>query len=227
MILKSYEIKFSRPRGFLVLDGVNGAGKTTLMKRIVRHLQERSFPVLSTREPGATALGAELRRILLASKPGTVAPLSEVFLFAADRHNHVKQLIEPALKQGHVVLSDRYYYSTTAFQGYGRELDLNIVQAINDVAIAGCLPDFLLLLDLEPEEGLRRAGLRLDSQDKDGFEQEGLEFHHRLRRGFLEIAKNCAEPVVVLDASLSQDQIWMETAPLIDAWLAVLKREGA
>ena len=227
MIVKPEKLVFDRPRGFIALDGVNGAGKSTLMHKIMERLSEKSLPALATREPGSTDLGVALRKILLESSPGRVAPLAELFLFAADRHNHVKQVIEPALCLRRLVVSDRYYYSTAAFQGYGRNLELAAVNAINTIAIDSCLPDLLLLLDLDPQEGLRRTRSRNDCGEKDSFESEEIEFHRRLRRGFLESARTCREPVLVIDASQNQHDIWSVVGPVIDQWTAAVCAERA
>ncbi|NLF24289.1 MAG: dTMP kinase [Deltaproteobacteria bacterium] len=223
MIVQPEDIIFEKPRGFLVLDGANGAGKTTLMHKLVEHLRRQSLPVLATREPGSTKLGQTLRKILLESEPDTVAPLTEVFLFAADRHNHVQKIIQPALARREMVISDRYYYSTAAFQGYDRMLDLHAVSTINSLAINGCLPDLLILLDLDPEEGLRRTKLRAESEGKDGFESESIDFHHRLRQGFIELARTCAEPVWVVDAEQTPDSIWRQILPIIERWSAAFQ----
>lgn len=210
--------KFPHGAGFLVVDGVNGAGKSTFIRRLVQHLEERGVTPTVTREPGGTPLGSVLRPLLLESRG--VAPLAELFMFAADRAQHVATLIRPALAAGRAVISDRYYYSTTAFQGYGRGLPLERVEAINALAIDGCLPDLLLLLDLDPAEGLRRTRSRQSNGEEDRIEHEELAFHHRLRDGFLDLARRCREPCLVIDAAVSQELMWRQAEAVVENWLA-------
>ncbi len=212
----SSSFSFHEPAGFIAVDGVNGAGKSTLIARIVEELTARGLPLETTREPGGTELGVKLRRLLLEST-GT-APLAELFLFAADRAQHVAARIRPALEAGRLVITDRFYYSTEAFQGYGRGLPLGAVQEINRLAVDGCLPDLLILLDLDPEKGLQRAGKRPASGEQDSFEKEELAFHVRLRNGFLELARHCAEPCLIVDASRDEAAVWSRVRPLIQKW---------
>ena len=201
----------ARPQGFLVLDGVNGAGKTTQLKLLSQYLLQLGKDVVCTREPGAGDLGAELRRIVLSGQY-QIDPVAELLLFEADRAQHVSGLIRPALKSGKIVISDRYYYSSEAFQGYGRGLDLQMVQSLNDIAIQGLRPDLCIILDLDPAQGLARANSRNAatgiSTEKDRMEDIEIDFHRRLRQGFLKIAENCPEPCLVIDANQSPEAIW-------------------
>ena len=131
MITDVRTFSLSKAPAFIVVEGVNGAGKSTLQKEIVKYFQEKSLPLVSTREPGATPLGKELRSIVLRENGERISELAELFLFAADRNEHVSKVISPALKAGSSVVSDRYYYSTVAFQGYGRGIQRHIVESIN------------------------------------------------------------------------------------------------
>lgn len=217
MITSLNQLSSIRPKGFLVLDGVNGAGKTTLLKKILQYLADNNKTVKATREPGATELGVNLRRLLLENPNEQPCSIAEMFLFAADRAEHVNKLIRPAINRGELVISDRYYYSTVAFQGYGRKLDLEMTYSINQIAIDGMLPDLVLLMDLDPAEGLRRTTARsTEDCGKDSFEREALEFHRAIREGFLEIAKTAPEQFYLIDASKSQEQIWDEVKQIID-----------
>lgn len=200
---------YERPRGFLVLEGVNGAGKSTVKRHIESFLVDLGQPFASTREPGGTRLGVELRKILLEHSADAPSLMTELLLFGADRAHHVASHIVPALETGHIVLSDRYYYSTEAFQGFGRGLDRAAVQAVNKLAVGDILPDLVLLLDVDAKTGLERSKRRND--DKDAFEQEEIAFHDRVRQGYLTIAAECAEPVLVIDASQPQSVV-VETA---------------
>jgi len=210
------------PKGFLAVDGVNGAGKSTLIERLAAHLEERALPFVMTREPGGTPLGSVLRPVLLESR---LSPLAELFLFAADRAEHVAARIRPALAARRLVVTDRYYYSTAAFQGYGRRLPLDRVERINSLAVDGCYPDALILLDLDAAEGLRRTRGRELSGERDCIENEELAFHHRLREGFLDLARRCAEPCLVIDAGQSREAIWQSALPLINGWIDAWKEQ--
>ena len=225
MIFTSYqEHLFDQAQGFLVIDGVNGAGKSTLLARLAAYLTEAAVPFVQTREPGATNLGKQIRPLLLANEE-KLSTLAELFLFAADRAEHVQKLILPALRERKLVLSDRYYYSTFAFQGFGREIDLELINSITSIAIAGVHPDLVLLLDLDPAEGLRRTKKRNSANgaaDVDNFEKEELAFHTRLRRGYLEVAKQSAEPMVLLDGSMTPEEVWNQAKQFVDPWISAV-----
>jgi dTMP kinase len=226
MIADVAALSFQAPKGFLVLEGVNGAGKSTLLKRLKAYAESLGFEVLTTFEPGATPQGKELRRILLEGAPSKVAPLSELFLFAADRHEHVQQVINPALASRKLVLCDRYLYSTLAFQGYGRGLNRSTINQLNSLAVGQTLPDLVLLLDLDAKEGLRRTKTRAGSSAAtvDSFEAEELSFHEALRKGFLEIAKEREEPFLILDAAKSPDQVYETASAALKALLEKLEQ---
>ena len=210
---------FKNSRGFLVLDGVNGAGKSTLLEQIKQIVAQANRPMLSTREPGATAVGSTIRSLVLNSQE-RLSPEAELFLFAADRAEHVTKVIQPALQKKQIVLCDRYFYSTEAFQGYGRGLNLKAVQSANELAVKDCLPDLVVLLDLDPATGLRRTKSRGDSvTGRDSFEEEELAFHTRLRQGFLTIANQRPEPFLVVDASVSPEQVLAQVRPVIENWI--------
>ena len=211
MIVKPDSFKLTKLPAFIVIDGVNGAGKSTLQKHIAGYLEGRRIPHITTREPGATELGKKIRRMILEENEPKMSYLAELFLFGADRAEHVEKVIMPALSKGVTVISDRYYYATTAFQGYGRGIDRKTIDSINSLAISGVIPDLWIQLDLDPAEGLRRNRV---SQEKSGaagidsFEAEELAFHQRLRNGFKELATQVSEPTIVLDANQSPDSVW-------------------
>lgn len=214
-IENSYE--FNQPRGFAVLEGVNGAGKSTLLKRLLEASKPFGKDLLQTREPGGSDLGKQIRSLVLEASDEPPNDLSELFLFAADRAEHVSKCIRPATENGKLVVSDRYYYSTAAFQGYGRGLELEVVNKVNSIAIQGMLPDFVILLDLDPKIGLARKLYQPEEEDK--FEREQLEFHSKLRNGFLELASSCSEPFLVVDASSSSDAVFDQVYPLFERWV--------
>lgn len=211
--------------GFIVLEGSNGGGKTTQQKKICSYFQELGLQTLTTREPGAGPLGAELRKLTLSSEIA-INPLSELFLFEADRAQHVSSIIKPALANKSVVISDRYYYSSEAFQGYGRGLDLELIRNLNNIAIQELKPDLVILLDLDPITGLQRTSSRnQDStlKERDRFEEVQLEFHNKVRQGFLEIAKNTSEAFLVVDASQDIEAIWKTIKQALDKISPCLK----
>ncbi len=155
-------------------------------------------------EPGSTAVGSAVRKLLKHRLEIDLYPITELFLFAVARAQLVAEIIRPALTQGHVVICDRYAYSTVAYQGYGRGLGLETIRSINDIATDGLHPDIVFLLDLKVEDGLDRKGTAVN---KDRFEQEDVSFHRRVREGYLEIAKADPARWTVLDAPLSKRKL--------------------
>jgi dTMP kinase len=194
---------------FITLEGGEGVGKTTQQALLALQLRQAGYPCLCTREPGGTALGRALREILLHGDPLT--PLAELFLYAADRAEHVQKCILPALAAGQVVVCDRFTDSTLAYQGYGRGLDLQQVRQLNHLATGGLQPHLTLWLDLPPEVGLARSGLA------DRLEQERLEFHRRVYQGFQTLAAAEPQRIVRIDAGGSPlevaARIWSVVQP--------------
>ena len=213
--------------GFIVLEGVNGSGKTTQQKFLKELFESAGFTTICTREPGAGPLGASIRQLVLGS-PIEIAPVSELLLFEADRAQHVSTIIKPALTQKQIVISDRYYYSSEAFQGFGRGLDLGLVQQLNEIAIQGLRPDLCIILDLDPEVGASRIEKRTaqagNSAERDRFEESELAFHQRIRHGFLEIAKNCPEPCLIINANQTPEVVWQTIQSIANKILACLQK---
>ncbi len=197
---------------FITFEGIDGCGKTTQLRMLERYLTSRGIPFVSTREPGGTELGNIIRAALLNVSPHSVEPLAELLLFSAARAQHVRQLILPSLEAGQTVLSDRFYDATTAYQGYGRGFDLKLIAELNRLATYGLKPDLTLVFDLEVEIGLKRVERRSDfaviAEEKeqiDRLDREPLEFHERVRRGYLEIAARESDRIKVIPASGSID----------------------
>ena len=177
----------------ITFEGIDGCGKSTQMRMLERYLTERGVAVVSTREPGGTELGRKIRSALLDGARGSVEPLAELLLYAADRAQHVRQVIMPALAEGKLVLSDRFYDATTVYQGYARGFDLQLVNQLNELATGGLKPDLTLLFDLDVEAGLERTCRRgsetgMTEAGPDRLDQEPVEFHERVRKAYLEIA---------------------------------------
>ena len=198
---------------FIVFEGLDGSGKTTQAKALLRRLRRRKIPALLTHEPGGTPLGEQLRR-WLKSRPD-LSPFTELTLFIAARAQLVEKVINPALKSGVTVLSDRYTASTVAYQGHGRGLDLGLIHNLNSAATGGLTPDLTILFDMPPEESLAR---RSDA-GADAFEAAPLEFHRKVRESYLAQAAAHQVGWLVVDASqakreLSQ-QIWAKVKPLL------------
>lgn len=190
---------------FITFEGIEGSGKSTVMDRVQEHLEAQGYEVVRTLEPGGSRLGQELRRILLDVSSTDLTSESELFLYLADRAQHVATVIRPALEAGKVVLSDRYADSTVVYQGYGRGLDPKLLHTFNDVAVGGLWPDLTLLFDLEPEQGLRRAltrNVRDGKAESEGrFEAESLAFHNTIREGYLTWAALYRKRFRLVDAS--------------------------
>jgi dTMP kinase len=196
---------------FITFEGIEGCGKSTVMARVAEQLRERGFEVLETLEPGGSRLGKELRRILLDMASRDLTGQSELFLYLADRAQHVSTVIRPALEAGAIVLSDRFADSTVVYQGYGRGLDPKLLHSFNEVAVAGLWPDMTLLFDLPVEVGLKRALRRNVEEgkcDAEGrFEAEDFDFHERIREGYLTWASIHQERFRIVDASAPLEDV--------------------
>jgi len=195
---------------FIAFEGIEGAGKTTQARELYKKLRLQGFPCLLVHEPGDTPLGEKLRRLL---KKQDMGPEAELFLFAAARAELVGRVILPALRQGQVVIADRFSPSTLAYQCYGRGLDPRQVEPVEFLATGGLRPDLVVLLDLPPEEGLGRK----EGRSYDRFQSEALDFHRRVREGYLRLAEAEPERWLVLDARLPRREIkrtvWVKIAP--------------
>lgn len=205
---------------FIVFEGTEGVGKSTQIqwaqewlttshwfKTLSTHCPSLESPILTTREPGGTALGQELRQMLLHSKE-EIPPIAELFLYAADRHQHIETQIRPQLAAGGLVLCDRFSGSTIAYQGYGRGIDLHLIGQINEIATAGLQPDLTLWLDLPPAIGLERTRQR--SSPADRLETLDIAFHQRVREGFRALANQYPEQVIRIDAQQNPGAIATE-----------------
>ena len=203
-------------RGTLVtLEGGEGSGKSTQAEALAARLREREYGVVLTREPAGTPLGGIVKEIL---QQGTALTAeAETFLFQAARAQHVTEVIRPALERGDVVICDRYTDSTLAYQGYGRGLSLDHLRAVNHIATGGLPPHFTLLLDVPPETGLARKD---HERLTDSIGSESLEFHQRVRAGFLELAQREPKRIAVVDASLPAERVtaaaWLDLERFLD-----------
>ena len=195
---------------FITFEGADGCGKTTQIELLNKYLQEKGFKTLVTREPGAKGLGEKLREILL-NYDGEVSPNCESFLFLADRAQHVDCVIKPALKDGVIVLCDRHTDSTVAYQGYGRQLDIEQIKKLNEIAVNGLKPDLTIVFDIDIETSMQRVG-----KTKDRMESAGMDFFNRVRNGYLAIAKDEPNRVKVINAADTIDKIHNQVVELVE-----------
>ncbi len=200
---------------FITLEGIEGSGKTTQAAMLEDLLTKRGFDVAVTREPGGSPIAEKIRRILLDPSNKKMVPLAELFLYEASRTQHVAEIIRPALEAGKCVICDRFFDASTAYQGNARGIDTRAVTDLNLLATGGIKPDLTLVLDLPVNVGLRRLGKNLDR-----LESEGIEFHERVRQGYLEIARSDQERIKVVDASGTIDDTFLKVKEIVGKWLS-------
>jgi dTMP kinase len=202
---------------FIVFEGGEGAGKSTQIALLAQRLLGEGRDVVVTREPGATEVGARIRKMVLdshtsASGPAdatVLAPRAEALLYAADRAHHVSTVVRPALRRGEIVISDRYVDSSLAYQGAGRTLPVDEISWLSAWATGGLKPDLVVLLDIDPQTGLARVGRRGEA---DRLERESVDFHERVRQGFLDLAAADPARYLVLDGSRDEKELAEEVA---------------
>ena len=194
---------------FITFEGADGSGKTTQLNMVKDFLIEKGFDVVVTREPGSLDIGKKIREILLHAKE-IVADRCEMFLFLADRAQHVETYIKPALKQGKIVLCDRHTDSTIAYQGYGRNQDIELLKNLNKIAVNGIEPDLILLYDVSTEIAQLRVG-----SEKDRMESAGMEFHKKVRNGYLELQKENPKRIKLINANNSIETVFEDTKNII------------
>lgn len=203
---------------FITFEGPEGSGKTTQMAMLKDYFESRLMNCIVTREPGGTELGEVIRKIVkYHSGAEKIHNETELLLFAASRAQHVRNLIMPMIAENKVVLCDRFLDSTTAYQGYARNLDINFVNALNSFAVGTCMPNLTILLDLKPEKGFDRAKERNPSLFKqDRIENESLDFHIKVREAFLDIAHKNPARVKVVQADRPRELIHCEILELVN-----------
>ena len=194
---------------FITFEGADGSGKTTQLNNVKSFLEQKGFDVVITREPGALDIGQKIRNILL-HHDGIVADRCEMFLFLADRAQHVETFIKPAIDEGKIILCDRHTDSTIAYQGYGRGQEINLLKDLNKIAINGLNPDLTLLFDVSTEVAQERVG-----SEKDRMESAGIEFHKKVRNGYLELQKQEPERIKIVNANNSIEEVFEETKAIV------------
>lgn len=211
----------SRRGLFITIEGPEGGGKSTQIQRLARDLRRKGHRVTITREPGGTKLSGEFRKILLKTGEG-LCRLSELFLYEADRAQHMADVIDPALKRGEIVISDRHFDSTTAYQGYGRGLDRRVIETLNRIATSGRRPDLTIVIDVPVERGLRLAHQAKRGHDR--LERAGLAFHRRVRRGFLTLARKEPRRFRVIRHQEGIERTWALIQPVVEDFMNRTRR---
>lgn len=205
---------------FISFEGIEGCGKSTQVKLTAKALGRLNLPCLKTEEPGGSALGKEIRRVLLNRSHLDIAAETELLLFMADRAQHIREVILPALAENRIVLCDRFADATIAYQGVGRGLDIEMIERLNRFACGDLKPDLTFLFDIPVETGLGRAVARESrlkpSEREDRFESEALEFHRRVREGYLSLARKEPNRFRVIDGTKSIEAIHEEVLSVIE-----------
>jgi dTMP kinase len=209
---------------FITLEGIEGCGKTTQIRRLARRLEQRSVPCLATLEPGGTEVGKKIRRILLDSRNKGLTPLAELLLYAADRAQHVEEVIKPGLRKGFWVLCDRFFDATIVYQGFARGQDSRLIKFLNERATQGLLPDLTFLLDCPVKVGLARATAR-KNRGQDRFEREKIAFHRKVREGYLDLARKSRKRFVVLDGTTEKGALEREIFGRLESFLPPERHE--
>ena len=202
-------------KGFLVsLEGPEGAGKTSVLEALIPVLEDRGVEVLTTREPGGVLIGEKIREVILDPSHTEMDPKTELLLYIASRRQHLVEKVLPALAAGKLVSMDRFIDSSVAYQGFGRGLDIEAIDWLNEFATDGLKPDLTLYFDIEVEEGLARIAANSD-REVNRLDMEGLDLHQKVRQGYLSLLEKEADRIVKIDASLPLDQVIANTQQLL------------
>ncbi len=211
---------------FITFEGGEGAGKSTQIRLLVARLKAQGFPVVLTLEPGGTPIGKRIRELLLSPKIKNLSKRTELYLYEADRAQHVEEIVLPALKAGKVVVSDRFSDSSTVYQGICRELGIEWTEKLNAFATQNLMPDLAIVLDIPEKEGLLRVKKRVETDEKlkgkrravkmDRLEREKISFHKKVREGFLLLSKKYPKRICVLDARQTPEKISQEINRIVE-----------
>ena len=208
---------------FITLEGIEGSGKTTQLPNIVRYLESKGIQCTVTREPGGTPIGAKIRSVLLNPESRGMEPLTELLLYVADRIEHVNKVILPALENGEFVVCDRFMDATTVYQGYARGLDIGMIHHLHREILEKVKPDLTVLFDLPVSVGLERAWKQIKNGTRTGketrFEKETLDFHEKIRAGYLDIAQREPERIRIIDAAKDETAVTQDVIDCIDTLL--------
>jgi len=216
---------------FITFEGLEGCGKTTQAKMLYNYLNKKGIPSVFTKEPGGTKIGQKIRKILLDQKNEGMAYKTEMLLFLASRAENVRLVILPALEEGKIVISDRFCDSTTAYQGYGRGIDLKIIEHLNNLVIGKAIPDITFFLDIEPQEGLKRSTTFSNSREI-RFEEEfinkkiidGKLFLERVRDGYYQLLREEEGRIKIINANRSKEEIFEEIVKIVNKKLTISRK---
>jgi len=201
----------------ITFEGIDYSGKTTQAKRLFNYLKRKGYKILLLREPGGEKVSEKIRQVLLSSRNTGMNPLTELLLYEAARAQLVSRVILPALRQGKLVICDRFYDSTLAYQGYGRSLDIKMIEYLNRVSVSGLKPDLTLLIDIPLNFFSKR--MRRNNKKKDRIEKEKMDFYKRVRKGYLKIARKEKKRFKVIDGSGEIEAVWREVKKSVDSLL--------
>ena len=204
---------------FITFEGVEGSGKTSQIQRLKKYLTQKGIPCKVTREPGGCPIGEKVRRILLNPDHREMVPTAELFLYEAARAQHVEEVLKPLLKKKGFVLCDRFCDATVAYQGYGRRIDLKWIERLNRLSSQGIKPDVTFLLDCPSDLGLNRALQRnrtMRQEREERFEREKIQFHWRVRKGYLAIARREPHRVKVIDTREGEEKVFEKIRKIVD-----------
>ena len=205
---------------FFTLEGIEGSGKSTQIGHIAAFFKQRGLQAVITREPGGTAVGEKIRAVLLNPDIEKMAPLTELFLYEADRIEHLEKVVRPALAAGKIVVCDRFADATVVYQGFGRGLELETIEDLHRLVLGGLTPDATILFDLAPEVGLDRAWSQVSNGNRSGketrFEKEKLAFHRSIRNGYLALAGRQPQRFFIVDAGRDEQTVRKEVIGIIE-----------
>jgi dTMP kinase len=208
---------------FITLEGIEGSGKTTQLQHLGTYLETRGHRCVMTCEPGGTGIGKKIRSILLDPASSELVPTAELLLYMADRAQHIESLIKPSLAEGKMVLCDRYFDATVVYQGFARGLDTGFIRDLHRLIFEDLKPDVTFLLDLAPRIGLARAwgqldnGLRSDTESR--FEKERMDFHEKVRAGYLQLAGQQRERIRIIDGCRDEEHVARDIRDALSAYL--------
>lgn len=189
---------------FITFEGIEGSGKSTQAQKIYKYFKKEKFKTILIQEPGGTKIGNKIREILLDYKNKRITYITELFLYLASRNQLVQEIIKPYLSKKYLIICDRFYHATFAYQGYGRKLSLNLIKKLNDLVLERVKPDLTLILDVKPKIGLNRV---LKGRKRDRIERENLSFHSRVRKGYICVAQDNFK-VILINGEKSIDEVY-------------------
>ena len=198
---------------FITIEGCEGVGKSTQLALLKEYFESKGIDAIFTREPGGTDIAEQIRGIILNANNKALTPVTELLLYAAARRQHTEEKIIKALQEGKVVVCDRYADSTVAYQGYARNLDKDLIESLNQIAMANVKIDLTLFLDLDPEKGFARKG---GADKNDRLENEKIDFHKRVYQGFVAIAEKDKQRVARIDSSVSKEEVFAQIVKALE-----------